>query len=64
MKEASLRCHVLEDDPIFKRLKNKLIKFHLEQAKYRKFGPTKKHVEQKFRTGVDFSYMVKMHKCL
>ena len=28
-----------------KIVKNKLIKFHLEAAKYRKFGPTQKHIE-------------------
>ena len=64
LKERSLTSNALADNEVFKRLKNKLIKFHLEAAKYRKFGPTQKHIDQKFKTGVDFTYMIKMHKCL
>ena len=40
LKERSVTSNALQDNQVFKRLKNKLIKFHLEAARYRKFGPT------------------------
>ena len=36
MKESSLRSPALDHNPIFQRLKNRLIKFHLISEKYRK----------------------------
>ena len=40
LKERSLTSNALTNNEVFNRLKNKLIKFHIEAAKYRKFGPT------------------------
>ena len=40
LKERSLTSNALNDDQVFKKLKNRLIKFHIEAAKYRKFGPS------------------------
>jgi hypothetical protein len=40
LKERSLTSVSLADNQVFMRLKNKLIKFHMEAAKYRKYGPT------------------------
>jgi hypothetical protein len=40
LKERSLTSNALTDNEVFNRLKNKLIKFHIEAAKYRKFGAT------------------------
>jgi hypothetical protein len=40
LKERSLTSNALQENEVFNRLKNKLIKFHIEAAKYRKFGPT------------------------
>ena len=42
LREQSLRCPALDENPIFKRLRSRLIKFYLEQERYRKEGPTAK----------------------
>lgn len=64
LREQSLRCPALDDNPIFKRLRARLIKFYIEQERYRKEGPTPKQKELKARLGVDFSYMQKLFHCL
>ena len=64
MKESSLRSPALDHNPIFQRLKNRLIKFHLLSEKYRKCGPTQKQIEEKKATGLDFGYLKQLHKCL
>ena len=64
LREQSLRCPGLDDNPIFKRLRSRLIKFYIEQERYRKEGPTAKQKEIKARLGVDFSYMQKLFHCL
>lgn len=40
LKEESLSCPALEHNPIFKRLKSRLIKFFIEAERYRKHGPS------------------------
>lgn len=42
LREQSLRCPALDENPIFKRLRSRLIKFYIEQERYRKEGPTAK----------------------
>ena len=42
MKESSLRSAALDHNPIFQRMRSRLIKFHLMSEKYRKCGPTPK----------------------
>ena len=64
MKESALRCPPLEHNPIFQRLRQRLIKFHLISEKYRKCGPTQKQLDEKAATGLDFNYMMQLHKCL
>jgi hypothetical protein len=44
-KEESLTCDALRGNSIYERLRNRIIKFHVEQEKYRKFGPTQKHID-------------------
>jgi hypothetical protein len=39
-KEESLTCHALLGNSIYERLRTRIIKFHVEAEKYRKFGPT------------------------
>ena len=39
-KEESLTCQALLGNPTYERLRSKIIKFHVEAEKYRKFGPT------------------------
>jgi hypothetical protein len=39
-KEESLTCNALQGNQIYERLRNRLIKFHVEAEKYRKFGQT------------------------
>ena len=40
LKEESLSCPALEHNPIFKRLKSRLIKFFIEAERFRKHGPS------------------------
>lgn len=44
-KEESLQCHALQGNPTYERLRTRIIKFHVEAEKYRKFGPTQKHLD-------------------
>ena len=39
-KEDSLTCHALQGNPVYERLRTRLIKFHIEAEKVRKFGLT------------------------
>lgn len=39
-KDESLHCHALLGNPTYERLRTRIIKFHIEAEKYRKFGPT------------------------
>jgi len=64
MKESSLRCPSMENNPIFQRLRQRLIKFHLTSEKYRKCGANSRQLEEKRTTGLDFTYMMQLHKCL
>ena len=64
MKESSLRSPALDHNPIFQRLRSRLIKFHVISEKYRICGPTLKQIEEKKLTGLDFGYMMQLHKCL
>ena len=64
MKENSLRCPDQDDNSVFKRLRNKILKFHLIQEKVRIEGLSEKQKEEKRITGIDFGYLVKLHKCL
>jgi hypothetical protein len=59
-----LSCPPLEQNLVFTKLKNRLIKFHITMEKHRISGPTKAQDEQEFRTGVRFSFLVKLHNCL
>ena len=61
---TSLSCPELEQNPTFIKLKNRLIKFHITNEKYRVNGPTEKQKEEQMRTGVPFKYLVKLHRCL
>ena len=64
LKEQSLRCPALEDNPIFVRLRSRLIKFYIESERYRKFGPSVKQEELRRTLGVDYSYQRKLFSCL
>lgn len=59
-----LNCPSLEDDPVFSKLKNKLIKFFILGEKHRVNGPTKHQLEEEIKTGVRFSFLCKLHECL
>ena len=39
-KDESLHCHGLNGNPTFNRLRSRIMKFHVEAEKYRKFGST------------------------
>lgn len=54
----------MDDNPIFKRLRSRLLKFYIEQERFRKEGPSEKQKDMKARLGVDFSYMQKLFHCL
>ena len=64
LKEQSLRCPELEDNPVFKRLRHRLIKYYLEAEHYRKLGPNAKQIELKARLGIDWSYTERLFHCL
>lgn len=59
-----LSCPPLEDDPVFSKLKNKLIKFFITEEKYRVNGPSKHQLDEEVKTGVRFSFLCKLHECL
>lgn len=63
-KAQTLSCDALEDDPIFKKLKKRLIQFHIINEKVRVNGLTNKQKEDEMRTGIKFRYLVQLHKCL
>lgn len=60
----SLRCPDLEHDPMFRKLKEKLVRFYVTAEKYKLHGPSKKQIEECNRLGVNFDYMMKFHQCL
>ena len=62
LRVKSLRCPALDDNPIFCRLRARLIKFFIEQERYRKEEPVirQKYKEIKATKGIDFSYMIKL----
>lgn len=59
-----LSCPPLEHNPIFIKLKTRLIKFFIIEEKYRVNGPTKEQMEEESNTGVKFNFLAKLHNCL
>ena len=49
---------------MFRKLKDKLVKFYITAEKYKLHGPTKKQIEESNRIGINFDYMMKFHMCL
>lgn len=58
LNEKNLECPALEQNPIFLKLKQRLLKFFIISEKYRLNGPTRKQREHLEKTGVDFSTRV------
>ena len=51
---TSLTCPAMENNPTFAKLKNRLVKFHITNEKYRVNGPTQSQKDDVLRTGVPF----------
>lgn len=56
--EQSLDCPELEANPIYQRLKQRILKFFITREEIRRNGPTRRQAETNFKAGIDFSYWI------
>ena len=49
---------------MYRKLKKRLLDFHIQNEKYRVNGPSEKQLEEETLTGVKFTYIIKLHVCL
>ena len=60
----SLDCPELEPNPIYQRLKQRILKFFVTREEIRRYGPTRKQNETNFKAGIDFSYWIQVYRSL
>ena len=63
-EQRYLNCTALEGNPIYEKLKKRLMAFFVQQSKHRKLGPDQKTQQIELETGTKFPYIVKLNQCL
>ncbi len=58
IEEESLNCPELDDNPIFRNLRNKLRHFYFLQEEYRVKGLNQQHQASLHKSGVDFTFKI------
>jgi len=56
--ENALDCPELEPNPIYQRLKQRLLKFFITREEIRRYGPSRRQTETNFKAGIDFTYWI------
>lgn len=62
--KRSLDCPELEDNPIFIKLKNRILKFFITREETRRYGPSAKQAQSQLKQNIDYRQWEMLHRSL